>query len=162
MITGLQKDLAVVADKELLPETTQYQITNFIGLNKHVLKKQVLALLFWDAHLDNIIVDSRGRMVGLIDFEHVDVVSIDFLLDIVRQMVRYPWFMLSPDMEKFADKEDYARVMEWYEESYPELFDFPDLNKRLDFYEMEAILRKLPRFPEAQQLRDRLEGLLGA
>lgn len=162
VVAGLKKDLAVVAEKKLLSKTTQDQIAHFIGLNEHVLEKQILAFLFWDVHLDNIIVDDRGRVVGLIDFEHVDVVSIDFLLDIVRQMVRYPWFMLSPKMEKHADKKDYEHVMGWYKEFYPELFDFPNLDKRLDFYEMEAILRKLPSFPKAKQLHDRLQKLLGA
>src|SRR3990167_1750851 len=99
-------------------------------------------------------------MVGLIDFEHTRVVSIDFLLDIVRQMVRYPWLNLNKEMEKFADKKDYKLIIDWYREFYPELFDFPDLERRLDLYELEGILRKLPRFPKAEQLHNRLQKLL--
>lgn len=161
VVTSLGKDLAIVAEKKLLPETTQNQISDFIKANKHALEKQNLAFLYWDVHLDNIIVDEQGKMVGLIDFEHTSVVSIDFLLDIVRQMVRYPWLMLSQEMEKHADKKDYDQVMDWYKEFFPELFDFPELETRLDLYEIEGILRKLPSFPKATQLHNRLQQILG-
>lgn len=162
VLAAFKEDLDVIADKKLLPQATQDQIAHFIDSRKHVLGQQNLALLYWDVNLDNIIVNAHGKMVGLIDFEHTGVVSIDFLLDIVQQTVRYPWLTLSPEMEKFADPKDYEHVMDWYKEFYPELFDFPDLDKRLDLYELEGILRKLPRFPKAKQLRDRLQKILSA
>jgi aminoglycoside phosphotransferase len=160
IIGALQRDMAIIKDKNLLPDQTQEKIQQYVHVNEHVLDEQKLALLYWDVGLDNVIVDEQGKMDGLIDLEHVEAGSIDYLLDIVRQMERYPWLTLSEEMEEHANKKDYQHLMAWFKEFYPELFDFKDLEKRLDLYELEGILRKLPRFPEAQQLHDRLNGLL--
>jgi aminoglycoside phosphotransferase (APT) family kinase protein len=151
IMDALWRDMAIIKGKDLLPALIQDKIEQFVQANKHVLDEQKLSLLYWDVHLDNVIADEQGRMVGLIDLEHVEVGSIDYLLDVVRQMERYPWLTLS---------ENYQHLLAWYKEFYSELFEFTDLEKRLDLYELEGILRLLPRFPKAQQLHDRLAGIL--
>ena len=50
-------------------------------------------------------------------------------------------------MEPFANKADYAHLMEWYKEFYPELFDFPELERRLDLYDIADILHLPTHFP---------------
>jgi len=64
-------------------------------------------------------------------------------------------------MEKYADKKDYVHLMDWYKEFYPEIFDFEDLETRLDLYELEGVLRLLPKFPKAKQLHERLARIIG-
>ena len=160
-LAAIDEDLAKIEKQKLLPDNTLQRVKDYIEQTKPVLQPEKLTLFYWDANLDNIIIDKHGKMVGLIDFEHVSVVSLDFVLDIVRQIQRYPWLNLSTEYEKYADKKDYEHLMEWFEEFYPELFDFPQLEKRLDFYELEGILRKIPRFPTAKQLHERLAGIIG-
>lgn len=159
-ITEITEHLQNVAAKQLLSADKVERIRKFIDTFKDVLKSQILGLMYWDTHFDNIIINNEARLVGLIDFEHVDVVSIDFMLIIVRNMMRYPHIMLSKSEEQYAKKEDYQQLEAWYREFYPELFAFRDLERRIDFYDLSDILRMLPRFPKAQQLHDRLQLIL--
>lgn len=157
VITTVNRYLDDVSEKQLLTETVTNDVRAFIQANQHVLDKEILGLTYWDLHLDNLIVDQQGLLVGIVDFEHVDVVSIDYLLNIIRQMVRYPQLNLSQEMEVHAKTDDYGYLMDWFKEYYPELFDFPDLDKRIDLYELEGLLRLLPRFPEAKQIHERID-----
>ncbi len=154
-------DLEVIERKKLLPPSKQKAVKAYIAANQHVLTAENLAFSYWDPHLDNIIVDDAGKMAGIIDFEHVGVISIDFILSMVKQIQEYPWLTLSLEMEKYADKKDYRHLMAWYKEFYPELFDFPNLEKRLDLYELQSILHQLASFPKAKQLHNRLNRILG-
>jgi len=161
MHAAYDQDFRIIERKKLLPKATQELIKRYLESNWHVLKPEKLAFSYWDPHWDNIIVDERGKMVGLIDFEHVGVVSIDFILSMVKQMQNYPRLTLSLEMEKYADKKDYVHLMDWYKEFYPEIFDFEDLETRLDLYELEGVLRLLPKFPKAKQLHERLARIIG-
>jgi aminoglycoside phosphotransferase (APT) family kinase protein len=160
MIATIQTDLKVAKDNQLLSRDIITQIEDYLPRSAGVLEQQTLGLMYWDVHLDNLIVNEQSKLVGIIDFEHVDVVSIDFVLTIIRQMVRYPHLMLAEDMEQYANKADYQYVMDWFKEFYPELFEFPKLERRIDLYELADLLRLLPRFPKAQQLHDRLNLIL--
>lgn len=159
-ISEIEKHLRKVETEQLLSPEIINGINKFIDQFKNVLKPQTLGLMYWDTHFDNIIINNQADIVGLIDFEHVDVVSLDLLLIIVRNMMRYPYIMLSESEEKYAKKEDYQQLEDWYREFYPELFAFNDLERRIDFYDLSDILRMLPRFPKAQQLHDRLRLIL--
>jgi len=156
----IEKYLKIVETKELLPLNTVHSIREFIAQFKEVLKPQTLGLMYWDIHLDNIIVDLDAKVVGIVDFEHVDVVSLDFVLILVRNIMNYPQIMLSAEEEKYAKKEDYKYLRQWYEEFYPELFAFDNLERRIDFYDLADVLRMLPRFPKAAQLHERINKIL--
>ena len=160
IVSTIGQSLELVHNEHLLSEQTIAYITEFVETYQNTLGKQVLALTYWDVHLDNIIVNKQHNLTGLIDFEHVDVVSIDYLLNNIRRLVRYPHLTLSPEMEDKANAADYEHLMEWFEEYYPELFDFPELERRIDLYELADVLRQLPRFPKAQQLHDRISSIL--
>jgi Ser/Thr protein kinase RdoA (MazF antagonist) len=160
IISTVNEYLHDVSEKQLLRETIVKDLREFIQANQHVLDKEILGLTYWDLHLDNLIVDHQGSLVGIVDFEHVDVVSIDYLLNIIRQMVRYPHLTLSQDMEAHANQDNYIHLMDWFQEYYPELFDFADLGKRIDLYELEGLLRLLPRFPKAKQIHERIDLML--
>lgn len=157
IISTVNRYLDNGSEKQLLTETVANDLHAFIQTNQHVLDKEILGLTYWDLHLDNLIVDQQGLLVGIVDFEHVDVVSIDYLLNVIRQMVRYPHLNLSQEMEVHAKTDDYSYLMDWFKEYYPELFDFPNLDKRIDLYELEGLLRLLPRFPEAKQIHERID-----
>ena len=96
----------------------------------------------------------------MIDFEHVDVVSIDYVLNIVRQMQQHPHLNLAEEMEPYANLEDYKDMLNWFKEFYSELFAFDKLEIRINLYDLEGMLRLRPRFPNAQQINDRVEKIL--
>ena len=116
--------------------------------------------MFWDVQLDNMLINNRNRFAALIDFEGVSIASIDYRLSIVRMMSERPHLFMSEEMESYAAVEDYQRLLEWYQEFYPELFDFPDLEKRVDLYELGDVLNHLVDWPTTQQLHDRLATIL--
>lgn len=159
-LAQIRKWQALVAEKGLFSPEKLKAINEFVEQHQHVLKPQKLAVTYWDVHFDNVLVDQEMNFVGLIDFESVDIVSVDYLLVIVRRLVQEPHRYLSLEMEPFANKADYERLMEWYEEFYPELFDFPELERRLDLYDIADILHLRLSFPHAGE--DRLDRILGS
>jgi hypothetical protein len=157
----IMKKLAVVAKEKLLPDMLVDRTKYFVQANRHVLEDQRLCLNFWDVHFDNILVDKSFRVCGLIDFEGIDVYSADYRLMTVDIMERYPHIFVSEVMEPYAKKEDYAHLLEWYKEFYAELFDFTDIARRIDFYDLLDIVSKLPEWPKAENLHERLTDVLG-
>ncbi|MFA6992827.1 MAG: hypothetical protein WC269_06180, partial [Candidatus Gracilibacteria bacterium] len=119
--------------------------------NKRVLNKSKIALTYWDQHFDNFIV-SKGKIVGVLDFERISISSIDYALFLVRKMVSNPKKYASIKAEKYVKIEDYSNLMEWYKKFYPALFHFDNIEKRLDFYSIERCLDDLYYFPKAKEL----------
>lgn len=144
--------LKQIKQKKLLPPEFIEVIRKFVYTNHHVLKEQKLALVYWDVHFDNILVQDT-KIVGILDFERTDVSSIDFILDVVKRMVEYPKKYMSKKFEKFAKKEDYACLLDWFHEFYPELFDFENLDKRLDLYAVKHDLDTLIWYPNSVEVK---------
>ena len=127
------------------------KIQKFVDENKYVLDEGKVSLVYWDAHFDNILVKDN-KIVGILDFERTELASIDFVLDILKRMMDNPKKYMSEESEKFAKKEDYENLLDWFREFYPELFDFKELEKRLDLYDLECNMKLLLSFPEENEL----------
>jgi aminoglycoside phosphotransferase (APT) family kinase protein len=162
MVSSLFQALATVREKEILSGATLQAIEKYIRENAYVLEEQKLGLVFWDVQLDNMLINSQNKLAALIDFEGVSITSIDFRLVIIRMMAEHPHRFMSEEMEPYARAEDYKALMAWYQEFYPELFDFPDLDKRLDLYELGDILHHLPAWPKTKLSHDRLAKILNS
>lgn len=152
ILNQIQNSLKKIEEKKLLSSEFIEVIKKFIDENHHVLKEQKLALVYWDAHFDNILVEDT-KIVGILDFERTEVSSMDFVLDIVKRMVEYPKKYMSEKFEKFAKKEDYADLLSWFQEFYPELFEFENLDKRLDLYAIEHDLDTLIWYPNSVEVK---------
>lgn len=152
ILNQIQSSLKKIEEKKLLSPEFIKAIKKFVDDNHHVLKEQKLALVYWDAHFDNILVQD-AKIVGLLDFERTEVSSVDFNLDIIKRMVEYPKKYMSEKFEKFAKKEDYAYLLDWFQEFYPELFEFENLNKRLDLYAIEHDLDALTWYPNSVEVK---------
>lgn len=152
ILNQIQNSLTKIEGKKLLSSEFIKVIKKFIDDNHHVLKKQKLALVYWDAHFDNILVQD-AKIVGILDFERTEVSSVDFVLDIVKRMVEYPKKYMSEKFEKFAKKEDYAHLLDWFQKFYPELFEFENLDKRLDLYAVEHDLDTLIWYPNSKEVK---------
>lgn len=159
-VHGLLKALANVEEKGIISEVTRRATEKYIHETRYVLKPQKLSLVFWDVQFDNMIINSQNKLAALIDFEGVSITSIDFRLVIIRMMSERPHIFMSEEMECYANIEDYKHLMDWYKEFYPELFDFPDLDKRIDLYELADILHKLPDWPKTKHSHDRLAQII--
>lgn len=152
ILNQIKKSLNKIEQKKLLSPKFIQVIRKFVDDNHHVLKEQKLALVYWDSHFDNILVQDT-KIVGILDFERTEVSSIDFILDIVKRMVEYPKKYMSEKFEKFAKKEDYVHLLDWFQEFYPELFDFKNLDKRLDLYAVEHDLDTLIWYPNSKEVK---------
>lgn len=152
ILNQIQNSLAKIEGKKLLSSEFIKVIRKFVGDNQHVLREQKLALVYWDAHFDNILVQDT-KIVGILDFERTEVSSMDFVLDIIKRMVDYPKKYMSEKFEKFAKKEDYAHLLDWFQEFYPELFEFENLDKRLDLYAVEHDLDTLIWYPNSAEVK---------
>ncbi len=152
ILNQIQNSLKKIEEKKLLSSEFIKIIKRFVDDNHNVLKEQKLALVYWDAHFDNILVQDR-KIVGILDFERTEVSSMDFVLDIIKRMVEYPKKYMSEKFEKFAKKEDYAHLLDWFQEFYPELFEFENLDKRLDLYAVEHDLDTLIWYPDSVEVK---------
>jgi hypothetical protein len=65
-------------------------------------------------------------------------------------MVEHPTKYMSEEFEKFAKKEDYIHLLGRFHEFYPELFEFKNIDKRLDLYSIEYDLHTLLDRPTSQ------------
>ncbi len=152
ILNQIQNSLAKIEKKKLLSLEFIKVIKKFVDDNHHVLKEQKLTLVYWDVHFDNILVQDT-KIVGILDFERTEVSSMDFVLDIVKRVVEYPKKYMSEKFEKFAKKEDYAHLLDWFQEFYPELFEFENLDKRLDLYAVEHDLDTLIWYPNSKEVK---------
>lgn len=152
ILNQIQNSLKKIEEKKLLSPEFIEVIKKFVDDNHNILKEQKLALVYWDAHFDNILVQDT-KIVGILDFERTEVSSMDFVLDIVKRMVEYPKKYMSEKFEKFAKKEDYAHLLDWFQEFYPQLFDFENLDKRLDLYAVEHDLDTLIWYPNSVEVK---------
>lgn len=135
--------------RKLLPTELINKIKDFVDTHHKVLKKQKITLVYWDVHFDNILIENN-KITGLLDFERTELASIDFTLDVVKRMVEYPKKYMAEKFEKLAKKKDYAQLLDWFKEFYPELFAFENLNKRLDLYAIEHDLATLLDYPNSK------------
>ncbi len=152
IINQIQISLKQIEEKKLLSPKFIQVIKKFVDDNEAVLKYQKMALVYWDAHFDNILVQNTN-IVGILDFERTEVSSVDFNLDIIKKMVEYPKKYMSEKFEKFAKKEDYVYLLDWFQEFYPELFKFENLDKRLDLYAIEHDLDTLIWYPNSIEVK---------
>ena len=159
IINKIQNSLKDIEKNKLLSSEFIHVIKKFVKNNHNVLKEQKMALVYWDAHFDNILIQDT-KIVGMLDFEKTEISSIDFVLDIIKRMVEYPKKYMSEKSEKFAKKEDYAQLLDWFCEFYSGLFNFKNLDKRLDLYSIEYNLENLILYPNAKEIKQTIAKII--
>jgi aminoglycoside phosphotransferase (APT) family kinase protein len=133
VVTKINGHMAEIERQQLLEQALIDTIKGFVNDNKHVLEEQKIALTYYDPHFDNFIVQDK-KVAGMLDFERTEVFSIDYVLDLVKRMVDRPKKYASAAAEQFIAPQDYADLLTWYKEFYPELFNFSDMDMRLTIY----------------------------
>lgn len=159
VMSKIKEYVSVIKDKHILEDDLIAKIETFIEQNKEVLNEEKIALTYYDPHFDNFIVRDK-KIVAILDFERCDVFSIDFVLDLVQRMVLEPKKYASEHAENFIVAKDYAKLMDWYKEFYPELFDFTDMDTRIALYSIAHDLRERIEFNNIES-KQRLMNVVG-
>lgn len=162
IMNEISEFLEEVEKRAILDAETLGVIGKYIDENQDALREEKLGIVYWDVHFDNILVKD-GKIAGILDFEGSEIMSIDYVLDLANRMQNYPSIYVSRDEdEENIRTEDYANIMQYYSEFYPELFDFDDIKKRIALYAIRYDLRLLLKFPDSEDLKERLLGNLEA
>lgn len=159
VMSKINEYLSVIKDKHILEVSLITKVETFIEQNKAVLDEEKIALTYYDPHFDNFIVRGK-KIVAMLDFERCDVFSIDFVLDLVQRMVLEPKKYASEHAENLIVVEDYAKLMDWYKEFYPELFDFTDMDTRIALYSIAYDLKERIMFTNIES-KQRLMNVVG-
>lgn len=160
IIDKIKNSLVIIKQKKLLDESIIIKIEDFVKMNSFALERFEYCLVYWDAHFDNILVDNNNNISGVLDFERVDIVSKDYILDVICRMQNYPKKYMNQKFEQFAKEEDYQNLVKWFEEFYPEAFNFQYLEKRLQFYSLKHDLDTLVWFPQSTETKKMIENTL--
>ncbi len=156
ILFDIKKYLKQVKNRNILEDWVIRQIKKYISENKNVLKDKKIWIVYWDVHFDNILVKD-SKIVWILDFEWMELMSIDYVLDLVFRMEKYPHIYVSKEEnEKLIDKEHYKNLIKYYKEFYPELFYFKEIEKRVALYSIRYDLRLLLDYPHVISLRKRL------
>jgi len=150
------KILLEIEKNKILTFTELRNIREFIGKNIHFLKDEKQALVYWDIHFDNFLIDESNNISAILDFEAVDIYSIDFVLDMVYKIKENPLKFATEEVEEKIDIENYQKIDLWFKEFYPELFDFDNLDKRLKLYALKYDLNLLLKFPKSVELKEKI------
>ena len=116
------------------------------------LESSDFVLIHNDLHFDNIFFND-GK-IKLIDFERSMYAPRDFELDILYRMIRKPWKFASEETEQYTDSCHYSNIMLYIEKYYPELFNIPNLYKRLAIYDIVYFLKHLIQHPDIEELKN--------
>jgi len=155
----LKADLKIIANKKLLSADFIKAIKKYLKDNYQILAEEKMALVFWDAHFDNFIIKDK-KIVGILDFERTDWSSIDYNLDVINRMVKEPHKYVSEESDKYIKDKDYADLLTWFKEFYPELFKFKNLEKRLDIYTLSDCLGLLPDWSRSEGLKNIISSII--
>lgn len=99
------------------------------------LKEQNMKISYYDVHFGNFLIDNN-RISAVIDLERVEWVSIDYSLNWVNRMSYDPEEYIEDPKEK-----EFEKILPLFEKHYPELFNFTDLEKRLEAYTILSEMR---------------------
>ena len=112
----------------------------------------------------------QGRDRALLDFEFARAGPPDLDLEIILRFCADPQLHVSADYAQSVNRDDYRSVLRWIHEAYPELFEHPTLESRLNLYSLSYDLRdlvvdpprkpfdQLPPFHAYRRLRRLLDG----
>jgi transketolase C-terminal domain/subunit len=143
----IKDSLQKIKENKILAQDFIFQIEKYINKNIDILNEEKKGLIYWDLHFDNFLIKDN-EVVGILDFERTEIASLDYVLNMVRRMSDLPGYDMAKQFEHFAEKKDYENLFVWFEEFYPELFKFENLQKRLDVYILNNFLRLLVTFPD--------------
>lgn len=153
VILRMQKNMRIAKNQCVFTLEEIELIDRFMLMHQDSLKVSRMALTYYDPHFDNFLIDEHGEVMAMLDFERTEFMSVDFVLDLVKRLVDFPKKYASENVEQFVKEEDYKDVWDWFEEGYPALFKFPEMESRLALYAVDHDMQELLDFPESMRAR---------
>lgn len=161
--TIIEKRITKLTDKLLAKNIlTDEQVENVLTTltaNKKYLMGSELCAVYWDIHFDNFIVNEKFELQAIIDLETVIVAALDYPLFVIQKLIEEPQKYLREEDEQYANVKDYAKLEEWYEKYYPEMFAFENLKERIKLYQLIDTLHLLIDWSSNRELYDKLDTL---
>ena len=137
-----------IKERNILNESDQEKLLQAYNKFDKYLESNEVVQIHNDLHFDNILIDNYT--IKIIDFERSYYAPRDYELHIIKYMVDRPWKMANEECEKYTKKEDYETIIPYIKEFYPELFNVPNLEKRLSIYlflyELSHLVRYYPKY----------------
>ena len=112
------------------------KICKFVETND-LFNQNIYGLVYNDAHFDNFIYDD-GK-IYLIDFDRVIYAPIDYEMLIFKTMCDNPSKFASEEDEDSVFDEDFKEVYSWLKKYYNELFNIPNIDKRIKVYQFNYL-----------------------
>jgi aminoglycoside phosphotransferase len=153
--------IAILKERNILDAQTLCLAVKFWESNIHLLHVSNDVLAFWDVHFDNFLFQNN-RLVGMLDLEDVDIMSIDYPLQVVRRMSTTPKEYASEEQEELVVDEDYAEIYGWFGTYYNEAFSFENIETRVDMYYLAYDLKILCDWPLAEDRKERVREFLNS
>lgn len=138
-----QNLLVTLQNKKIIDQNIIDKAQAYFYRNAGVLKGTTLYPFYWDIQFDNFIVNDRFELQAIIDLESLGLTSLDYPVCIIQNQMAEPHKFLREEDEKYAAREDYAHLMQYYRQYYPEMFDFSDLKTRIRLYQLLDTLHLL-------------------
>ncbi len=150
----VEKYLAKLKDLNIFSNIEIELINKAIAKFPKYLKSTKFVLIHNDIHFDNIIY--KDGKIKIIDFERSMFAPIDKELDIFLRMIDIPEKYASVEAEKEVKKEDYKNIKTYVQEYYPELFEVPNLDKRIAIYNLREYLRAYFFYQGEEEIKDKI------
>ena len=125
-------------DKGVLDQAERLARINAVSLNGPPPEN----LVHGDLHFENVLYEN-GEITALLDFEFARAGPPDLDLEIILRFCADPQLHVSADYAQTVNRDDYRSVLRWIHEAYPELFEHPALESRLNLYSLSYDLRDL-------------------
>ena len=135
-------------DKGVLDQAERLARINAASLNGPAPEN----LVHGDLHFENVLYE-KGEITALLDFEFARAGPPDLDLEIILRFCADPQLHVSVDYAPTVNRDDYRSVLRWIHEAYPELFENPALESRLNLYSLSYDLARPRRRSAPQAVR---------
>ncbi len=160
LFNGSKELTAELQERNIIDKLTADKTVQFVKNNLGVLSDSPLYLVYWDIHFDNFIVNENFELKAMIDLENVELTALDYPLFVIKKMMDEPKKYLREKDEKYARKEDYVQLEEWYRKYYPEMFLFDKLDQRIEIYQLLDILHLMKNWSHLLELPKKLRSII--
>lgn len=154
--------LRSLREKNLAREKLLSAADEFLAERLLLFVDDAQCLVHGDAHFNNVLWD--GQKLTLLDFEASFKGPRDMDLDTIIRFTRNPVQFFGQGSEAAIQPAEFQDVLPWLENFYPEIFETPRLQERLQVYDMMMMMHQLHHFPAGHEYdpRPALEEILGS
>lgn len=153
LLTTINDHLKKLMFKKIFTISELKNIKKYISNNKKFLQENKMCLCYCDVHFDNFIVRNK-KIVGILDLDGIGYKSNDYVLGFVKTMCTFPKTYTVEKYSMFVKKKDYRFIMKYFNKYYPQLFENKFIEKRINLYFLEILLRKITFIQDLKTIKE--------